>query len=381
LAAANGVLLAYGDRVYDLNRTDDRFSVGLDALLASREADVVRDRVSRGSARSAARGRPPGRLQYGFVRVYSERGAYERQEEHPHQAEVIREVARRLLAGEAANAIAAELNRRGEPTPSGKGEQGWDITRIRRLVTNPHYAALRIHQGTVIGPGDWPAILDEATWASCVKLVSDPDRRNTLRQGQLVNLLTGVLLCGECQGPTRVVKNRGYPSYTCKVKFCTTVSATSIHGFIVPLVRARLAAPDLADLLAGPAPDEVAAAKAEVTELEELLEGYYDQAAARKLSPAGLAAMEARLLPQLEDARARSRRQADPLVMSVAGPNPAVRWDDLSLGQQRHVVGGLIDPLLVSTTVQGSRFSPTRLGQSRWAGDTRTWAELGLVAG
>lgn len=378
LAAANQVLFAYGDRVYDLTRTDDRFKVGLDALLASHEADRVRDRVLDGARRSAALGRPPGRLQFGYVREYNERGAYVRQVEQPHQASLIREMARRVLAGESIRSIAAHLNERGEPTPSGQGKLGWDSTRIRRLITNPQYAALRVYQGKVVGPADWPAILDEATWQACVSMVTDPERRSTLRQGELRWLLTGTLRCAVCQGPVRAIKNRGVPSYLCKTSFHVSVGAATLHAFIVPLVLARLAAPDLVDLLAGPAPDEVAAAKAEAAELQARLDGFYAQAADGKLTPTGLAAIEARLLPNLEDARARARRQADPLILSVAGPNPGERWEALSVGQQRHIVSGLIDPLLLGRSVPGSRFNPSRLGQSRWAGDYRTWAELGV---
>ncbi len=98
-----------------------------------------------------------------------------------------------------------------------------------------------------------------------------------------------------------------------------------------------------------------------------------------KLSPAGLAAAEGRLLPELEAAQARSRAKLNPLILSVAGTDPAERWDALSLGQQRQVVAGLIEPLLMSRTVRGLPFNPTRLATSKWAGDNRTWAELRLV--
>ena len=375
LAAASEVLLAYGNAVYDLTRTDDRFKVGLDALLASHESNQLRDRVMRGVARGAALGRPAGRLQFGYTREYDERGAYVRQIEHPIQAEVIREAAKRVIAGEACNAIAVDLNRRGIPTPA-RSARGWDLTQIRRLVTRPAYAGLRVHQGKIIGPADWPAILDEADWATCCKLMADPSRRVTDRQGQLVWLLSGIMRCAECGHLARVIKNRGYRSYACWGKFCTVVSATRVQEFIVPLIRARLAAPDLADLLAGPAADETAAAKQQAAELQARLDGFYEKAALGDINPDGMAKIEKRLLPLLEDAKARARAQVDPLLVSVAGTNPAVKWDDLSLGQQRQIVGLLIDPLLVSRTVQGSRFSPGRLSQSRWAGDTRTWDEL-----
>src|SRR5688572_13876924 len=68
LCAERGVSYNYSGRTYDLTRTDDRFSTGLDALLAEREADVTRDRVLRGVRANMASGRPYGRLLYGYRR-------------------------------------------------------------------------------------------------------------------------------------------------------------------------------------------------------------------------------------------------------------------------------------------------------------------------
>lgn len=139
LCAANRVLFSYGSRVYDLTRADDRFATGLDALLAAREADVARERTMRGIARSAERGRPPGRLKYGFIRVYDERGAYVRTELHPEQAPIVREAGRRVAAGEAptrspstSTDAASRPRRPANEAGTSPRSSGWSPPRVRR---------------------------------------------------------------------------------------------------------------------------------------------------------------------------------------------------------------------------------------------------------
>jgi hypothetical protein len=139
------------------------------------------------------------------------------------------------------------------------------------------------------------------------------------------------------------------------------------------MVLARLARPDALEVLAGPADDGAAAARAEATELRARLDGFYEQAALGKVSPGGLAKIEARLLPAIEVAQGRARTvRVPPLLRQAAGPDAATVWERLTVGQRREVISLLVD-LRVAPTVRGSRFDPRRLGDSRWIGDQRTW--------
>lgn len=189
--------------------------------------------------------------------------------------------------------------------------------------------------------------------------LSDPARRTT-RDTRLKWLLSGIIRCAVCGAKLRTQKNRGHRAYICSAGFCVSAKTDNIEQIVIGLVLARLARPDLADLLAGD-DQEAANAGKEADELRARLEGFYEQAATGAISPAGLAAIERRLLPQIEEAARRATRRADPLVLSLAGPNPADRWAELSIGQQRQVVAGLIDPLLLGPTYRGPAAS-TRPG-------------------
>src|SRR5215218_7664021 len=70
LCERHGILWSYQGRVYDMGESTDRFSTGLDALLAERESDETRKRVLRAVRANAEKGRPHGKLLFGYRREY-----------------------------------------------------------------------------------------------------------------------------------------------------------------------------------------------------------------------------------------------------------------------------------------------------------------------
>lgn len=354
LCAERGVLYCYSGKVHDLTRTDDRFTTGLDALLAEREADLTRDRVLRAVRANMASGKPFGRLLYGYRRTYDDRGQFLEQVPHDEQAPVVREAARRVMAGESCRAIALDLNARGITAPAG-GQ--WDLTQIKRLVIRPAYAGLKVHHGKVVGMGDWPALLDEQTYAACVSRLSDP-RRKTMRDGSVKHLLSGAAHCAACGGRLRVQRNRGFLAYLCVPGFCVSMKTTTLENYVTDVILERLSRPDAIDLLSSPdSDDQVTQARAERDELTARLESFYEQAAAGQLSSTGLAKMEAKLLPQIESAAARAQPVPVPQVLrDLVSDRARVRqaWERLDIAVRREIVMILMEVRL-RPTVQGTK--------------------------
>ena len=111
-----GVLYLTHGRVYDLNRSDDSFSMGFEFLRAEADADTMRERQLRTVRLNAQKGRPHGRLPYGYRRVYDEHtGELLRQEPDPVTGPLVQEMARRVLAGETMHAVAMSMQDRGMP--------------------------------------------------------------------------------------------------------------------------------------------------------------------------------------------------------------------------------------------------------------------------
>lgn len=157
-----------------------------------------------------------GRYVAGGSRPYGYRVIHDRQERPrrivglevvPAEADVVREVAQRILAGETLAAVCRDLDARGIPTAMGKR---WSTTSLARLLVSARIAGLREHAprsrgetkrlrlGTITGRGDWPAIITEAQSQRLRTLLTDPARRTSSgATGRY--LCTGLLRCGRCR--------------------------------------------------------------------------------------------------------------------------------------------------------------------------------------
>ncbi len=336
LCRERDVLWSYSGKTFDLSRTDDRFGTGLDALLAERESGATRDRVLRAVRSNAQSGRPHGKLLFGYRREYDDRRRLIGQMVDEDQAAVVREAARRVLAGETPYAVAQDFTKRGIPTP-GEG-RAWDLTQIKRLCVNPGYVAKRVHRGKVVGDASWPAILDDATHHALVARLSDPQRR-TQRDSAVKHLLSGIAVCGVCDGRVRVQKNSGFRAYLCVDGFHVSRKESDVDALVEAVVIGRLSRPELLELMTAGESEDVAAALGEAREKRARLQGFYDAAAAGDLTPAALSRIESRLLPEIEAAEKRAQRAtAAPILADVAGRDAPERWSELSLPQKREVI-------------------------------------------
>lgn len=379
LVQAHGALIYVisHQRAYDVRISRDWKTLAEDGVAAHAESDTIKDRALRGKRRGAASGRPAGKLQFGYRRTYNDVGQFVEQVEHPEQAVLVREAARRVLAGEACNAIATDFNARGIPGPRG-GK--WDLTQIKRLCVMPSYAGLRQHQGQVVGRASWKGIHDEATYAKLLARLNDPERQKQ-RNTSLTHVLSGLVRCGVCESRMFVLKNRGYLSYVCRDGAHVAVRTTKIEAFVGELVMQRLERDDAADLFTTPESDgKTTEAERGLAELNDQLGEWRALARTRKISPASFAEFEADLLPRIEAAEKRAqiaRVVPVPEVIRELTGDPRGRWPGLTIYQQREAIGLLIADLKVSPTVRGTRgpINPRRLGESRWTGDTLTWSD------
>lgn len=394
------------DRTYNLDIPRDWKTLAEDGVSNAYASEETRQRVLRDVRATAAKGLPHGKLQYGYARHYGPDGSFIEQYAVPEQAAVLREAARRLLAGESCYAVAVDFNRRGIAAPGVAGVMRraakvrasahdggaeadalerkaaaltWDGPEIKRLVINPAYIGKRVHQGVIVSDAVWPAILDEEDHYRLVQLLTDPARR-TVENPAVTHLLTG-LARAQCGGPMRPQKNRTIRSYMCRADFCVSIKVQWLEGFVSDLVIARLSMPDAAEVFAARTDDTKAraAAEAEAKTLQDRLDAFTLEGARGNLTPARLAIIEAELTPQIEAARLRARpRPVSAAVAELTAPgvDVAARWAKMSIVRRRDVVNRVIGELRVAKGRQGARsFDPVRLDNSRWMGDTMTWGE------
>lgn len=201
LADDRRIQLASATGQRDLSNEDDRFIVRIEAAAACREVAATSRRLKSYYERRAGEGyvRLGGRggRPYGFDRD----GLTVRDTE----AAVIRDVADRILEGQAVSAICRDLNARQIPTVTG-GE--WTHGALAKLMRRPRLAGLVEHHGRVIGPAAWDAILPRDTWeavgvalsgkAKVLGFTPSNDRRY---------LLSGIARCGTCGDPLAIRYN------------------------------------------------------------------------------------------------------------------------------------------------------------------------------
>lgn len=359
----HNVLWCYSGKLYDFSRTDDSFQTGLDILLAEREVDQTRERVMRSMRANAVSGRPHGKLTYGYKREYDRHsGALIRQVVDEGQAEVIREAARRILAGESYNAIAKDFNRRGIDAPR---SSTWVPTQLKRILTNPAYIAKRVHQGEVIGTADWPPILDDSTFRQLSAKLCDPRRKFT-NENAVKYLLSGIVVCGVCGSETKCRSQRnGYKAYVCK-NFCSSRKMAWVDSLIERLIVERLSQPDALVLFDELDTDTTPILDA-IQEKRTRLEDFWDAGAKGEISPAALGRIEGTLQGEISALESQIRRYDVPSVVYDLAHKPLQVWQGLTLEQKREVVRCLVVIRILPGHPGRKQFDPATV-QIEWRG-------------
>lgn len=340
------VFVADSDRMYDFSRPADRrafLDEGGDSELESGKSSR---RILRSVKARASEGRPHGKILFGYRREYDPTsGELLRQVIDEGRAPYVREAARRVLAGEAPNAVAVDFNARGVPPPRA-GE--WDLTRIRRILTNPGYIARRMHKGTDAGPAQWPAILDQDVFYALQAKLTDPSRRNT-RDTTVKHLLSGIAQCGICGATVRVIKNRGYLTYTCwprngRTGFHVGRREPRVDAYVTWYLFERLSQPDAREWLAaaGGEDEHRRHAREEAEAKRARLEGFFQEAEVGRVSAEAYGRMERKLTPEIEQAEQRARPPHLPgalsdLIRSTPEQVAGV-WEDLDFTVKRDVL-------------------------------------------
>lgn len=343
LCRARGVLWVVAGRIYDLNDRGDRLSSAFTAILDEELPDQISENVRRGLASNAINGKPHAHEPYGYRRIYEMKKVVG-QEIREDQAAIIRDVAKRFLRGETLSGIAEYLNRTGVPAPQGGR---WQPVQVRRLIDKPLYAGKRVHRGVVVADAIWPAILDEKTFYACQTKLAAQSALFT-RDNAVKHLLSGIATCSVCKEPSRVSTGNGHPFYIC-AKRCSALRVEWLDEYIQDLLLLRLGQPDALEWLAEPARDDAASdAETDLKTLKERLEQLYDDAAHGRVSATYGGQVEARLLPQIEEATKRAKvLRVSPVLRDAARPDIAKVWPSYLLPRRREIIRALLEIQIV----------------------------------
>jgi site-specific DNA recombinase len=332
--------------------------LGSDAgITMARVMVAVANKGSRDTARRVLRKQlelaEQGKHKGGGIRAYG----YERDgvTVNEHEAGELRGMVQALLAGASLHAVAAALNARGVPTVRGGP---WTSRSVHVVVTKPRVVGLRTHRGEVVGPAEWPAIIDRDTWEHLLLVLDGRARGST---NTMVRWLSQVLHCGRCgHGLTGAQQggDRG-PRYWCATPRggCggIGIDALQSEGFVEQLLLGYLARPDvLATLRAATSSEATDAARHDVTADQAQLRELAGMWAARQITTPEYMRARGDIEQRLQRTQELLRASLPGAVRELVGSDLQATWEGFSPAQRREVAQAVF--------VKGIHVEPSRRG-------------------
>lgn len=285
------------------------------------------------------------------------------------EAELLREAAADILAGESLNGIARRWNALGVTTP--QRHRPWSGTVVKAVLTNPRQAGMRVHRGVVVGPGKWPAILDRETHDRLVATLNNPARRRSMppRRTEWTTLIR--CHCGVALNRDSV---RGVPTYRCHRRPGSTacgsasISAVPLEERLLEAVFIRFESPALGraidrrakaiDAAEGSLSDTLHDIERRMAELAEMF-------AAGDIDRPEWMAARAGLEQRQRDAKASMASLVGATALEpFTGTENLLRdaWSDLSVDRRRAVLAAVIDRVTIKpATRRGPVFDVNRI--------------------
>ncbi|MGH3790438.1 MAG: recombinase family protein, partial [Pseudonocardiaceae bacterium] len=306
----------------DLSTPSGRMLARTLGTLARYESEHRGERVAAAALQRAQAGRRSGGPRpFG----YEDDGVTVREAE----AAAVRAATELVLGGASLRSVARDLIATGLTTSM--KARVWDAHAVRALLLKPRNAGLRQHQGEVIGPAGWPAIVPEEQWRAVVAILTDPSRRTTTSGARVKWLGSGIYVCAGCQRPSLRVSTAGRATrcYRCPGQPGTTGHvvrvAGPLDGYVESVIVERLSRPDALGLLRPAAPGvdlpalqaTASAARVRLAEIAEMLgEGELTRAEAQIARGRATARLER------AEAEIAATTSSSPLAGIVDAPDP-----------------------------------------------------------
>jgi site-specific DNA recombinase len=350
----------------DLGSDDGRFHARILGAVARKESDDKSRRIRRQREELARSGRAGGggTRPFGFEadRVTVREG----------EAWLIREAARRVLAGESLLGVCRDWQTWGVETPAGGH---WRSSTLKRMLISPRVAGLREHRGAVVAEAEWPAIVEPDAYQRLRVILTDPARSKFRGDGVRRYVLSGIAFCGLC-GNRLYARPRGdgRRCYVCasgpnfggcgKIRALADpleehVAEAMFAALDTPLLTRAIRAQDDAD-------DDTAQLLGQLRVDEEALEqAARDHYADRLIGRAEYLAARQALEARIEDTRRRLRTHQRRSVLAdipTGGEQVRAAWAGRDVRWRRALIGAIVDRIQVNPATRGrNRFDPARI--------------------
>lgn len=340
----------------DLTSGDGRAVARMLVTMAAKQSDDAARRIQRKHRELAERGLPKGGPRsYG----YEPDGLTVIEAE----AQIIREAAQRILAGQSIYAFVKVLNEAGVPTAKGRK---WTQHTLRGILTSPRIAGLRFHQGEEVSKGTWPPILERDQWERVIATL----RRSTgTRAAPRRYLLTGgIAVCGRCGCWLHAqARHGGRSGYACLAEKggCAklTIDAARLDETVTEMVLQRMDSPKSALRTLRNSKSDVTAdlrsIEADESKLASLGKDYADGLINRTSFIAAQKALADRIQTSRQRLATKQTRSALAAYHTPGSLRDA--WPSLSTDVRRSIIGTLMTVEVAPATRRGPVFDVTRV--------------------
>lgn len=280
----------------------------------------------------------------------------------------IRKATADVLAGASLGSVVAAWNADGFRTSTGRA---WNYTALRQVLSRARNAGLIELNGEIVGTSTWPAIVTEDQWRALRTLLADPGRRRS-QSNRARWMLAGIAVCGAdgCGTPLKSATASGRSGsrtvYRCPAgggRGHVARAAEQVDQFVSSVIEARLARPDVVELLAGTDDAETTEAlRAEAAALrvrrDDVIRQFADVDKATGSLVAILRSIEERL--QQVEAEMVTMSRGAVLHGVVSAGDPVAAWRSATLDRRRSILRELfaVTILPVPKGISLRAFSP-----------------------
>ncbi len=349
----------------DLGSGDGLLVARIMGAVAAGESAAKSRRVKRKMLQNAQLGLPHGRSlrPFGF-----EQDAITHR---PDEADVLREVAERFVAGESLRSLCTDLDERGVRTVKGAR---WQTHSLRFVLANPRIAGLRAYNGEVIGKAVWAPIISEDLHRRVLATIAS--RKVSGRRSPRAYLLSGLLRCGKCGGTLFSSRRENSRRYVCLSgpdhRGCgkLTVVAPPLEQLVADYALFRLDSPAVADAITGrnSADDEASRLAEQLAEERETLDYLAEEFGARRIDRRQWEKARAPITARIADLEKQLAKLTRTDTLTGLGTGDALReqWAGLNLSRQAAILRTLIAHVTIAPGVRGARaLDPDRV-QVTW---------------
>ena len=286
----------------DLATPGGQMMAGVLVLMARAETGMKSERQKAQNRQRANSGK---RRLGGGVRIFG--WQEDRLTLHPIEAPALKTAIEEVINGRSLRSLIAEWNSRTELAPPRGGI--WRYSTISELLRRPSSAGLQVYSGTILRDvkTDWEPIISIKDYEVVTALLSRPERK-TSKGNTLKHFLSGMAICGVCEGPLHIgsVNNRGIYTQIFRCKQGNSHVTRSFFFFFYAVeeeVDKRLSQPDAASLFAPKPKKSTRSAIANIDRIRERMVTAESDYAVGDLNGAQLRSITLSLEEELREAQ------------------------------------------------------------------------------